>query len=100
MKHSIHPEVHKQKSFSEYSGYDEFDAESRLPFRSIPTQMITRKVAKRDDHAIDLTKSTFNSSNIDTQYAIRQTKAATHVLKYISNDLYRITSIFAVVIAL
>ena len=93
--------IRPTKSFSEFSGYDEYDAESRLPFRSVPTQMMTHKVATRDDHDIDLTKSTiYNSNGVDTQYAIRPGQAPKHLLKCISNDWYRVASVFAVIIAL
>ena len=86
------------------SGYNEYDAESRLPFRSIPTQMngMARAKQRRDEeHELDLTKSKLiNKSNVDQQYAMRHSIWSKYLLLYISNDLYRIISIFAVVIAL
>eukprot|EP01084_Bolivina_argentea_P016838 31448_1 len=94
----------KRGSQSELSGYDEFDAESRLPFRSIPTQMngMARAQQRQDNgNDIDLTKSNiYNPSNVDTQYAIRNMPISKYLLIYITNDLYRVASIFAVILAL
>ena len=58
----------KRGSQSELSGYDECDAESRLPFRSIPTQMngMARAQQRKEDsnaNNIDLTKSNIYNPN-------------------------------------
>lgn len=82
--------------------YKGSDAESRLPFRSIPTQMNgMARASKRQIGTFDLTKSpNMKDRNVDSQYAIRPAAVADKLLSIISNDTYRITSIVAVILAL
>jgi len=91
----------RKASQSDLIGYDEYDAQSRLPFRSIDTfSSGISKAKRRDENDFDLTKM-YNINNIDTQFPIRKDlKITKYLLMYITNDLYRIASIFAVIIAL
>ena len=85
------------------SSYHQVDAEKRLPYRSIPTMMngTARASKRRTLNDIDLTKSNiYNANNVDVQYAIRDVPIAKKLLSIISSNLYRVTSIVAVVLAL